>query len=512
MVSSVLSAAIMGVESYPVRVEADVSDGLPMFNMVGYLTSQVKEAQDRVKTAMRNTGIAFPPRKVTINLSPGDLRKDGPGFDLPIAAAILTALGHMEEGQVENLMIVGELGLDGSVLPVSGILAMVDKAKAMGCRACVLPEGNRREGQIIQGIPVVGVRTLEELIKKLHRGEFGLFEEGNVSGGGFSREPDYSVDFEEIQGQEAVKRAAIVAAGGFHNLLIIGPPGAGKTMVARRIPTIMPLPTLEECIEITKIYSIAGLLPADSPLMMTRPFRAPHHTLSPQALAGGGRIPRPGEITLAHRGILFLDELTEFSKRSLEILRQPLEDREISIARTLGRFCFPANCMVVGAMNPCSCGYYPDMNRCTCQPGDISRYLQKISRPLLDRMDICVEAGEVSFQEIAEPKKRGPSSREIRKEIGRVHDIQRERFRGTGIHFNSEIPGGELARYCPVEKEGKELLEKAYKKMNFSVRGYHRILKTARTIADLDGEEVLKKQHVSEAICYRGADKKYWKN
>lgn len=509
MFNQVLSATIAGVDVIPVTVEADVSNGLPVFVMVGYLSSQVKEAQDRVRTAMRNIGIALPPKRITINLAPADVRKDGSRFDLPIAAAILAATGNIPEKSLEQVMIIGELSLNGEVHGIPGVLPSVIQARECGCKMCIIPYQNRREGTSIGGIRIVGVRSLQEMLALLRDGVIPQ-EEGEVKEAAILPDP-CELDFSDIQGQDAVKRAAVIAVAGFHNLLMVGPPGSGKTMVARRIPTILPGLTEQESLEISKIYSIAGLLPEDAPILGIRPFRSPHHTVSPQALAGGGKVPTPGEITLAHRGVLFLDEMPEFSKRALEILRQPLEDREITIARTSGTFRFPAHFLLLAAMNPCPCGFYPDMNRCTCKAGDVSRYMNKISNPLLDRIDLSVEVPAVSYRELTRHKKEGQTSADIRKEVEAARQIQKIRFAGGNLQFNSEIPAKDILRYCPMSARAEQLLEKAYKKLNFSARGYHRIVKVARTIADLEGMEEIQDRHISEAIGYRSMDKKYWR-
>ncbi|MGN0315385.1 MAG: YifB family Mg chelatase-like AAA ATPase [Fusicatenibacter sp.] len=378
MFCKVMSAAILGLEIIPIWVEADVSDGMPSFNMVGYVSVQVREAQDRVRTALRNMGIILPPKRITINLSPADIRKEGSRFDLPIAAAVLMALGRLPMGSLDHTLLVGELGLDGRVQGVTGVLPSVAAALEKDCTHCIVPMENVAEGRNIRQIQVIGIENLQDLIVYSCMGT--IPEEAQVS------EPvkkdskeeaadDDTVDFAEISGQVGAKRAALIAAAGFHNLLMLGPPGSGKSMIARRIATILPELTEEESLEITRIYSIAGLLQREEPLIRRRPFRAPHHTISPQALAGGGRNPIPGEITLAHLGVLFLDELPETSRRTLEILRQPLEERQIEISRINGKYRFPASFLLVGAMNPCPCGFYPDMNRCTCTPGDINRYL-----------------------------------------------------------------------------------------------------------------------------------------
>lgn len=506
MYCSVLSATVSGMEMIPVQVEADVSDGMPQFTMVGYVSAQVKEAQDRVRTALKNMGISLPPKRITINLSPADVRKEGSRFDLPIAAGVLMTLGRIPPGSLRKTMVLGELGLDGHVQEISGVFPAAAKARELGCTTLLVPAGNAAEGGLVGGLHVVGIQNLQELLNYCCEGKMPSLPSIENQKKEDGKEPDFS----EVQGQTAARRAALIAAAGFHNLLMLGPPGSGKSMIARRIPTIMPPMSEEEQMEVTRIYSIAGMLAKGEGVRRERPFRAPHHTISPQALAGGGKQPSPGEITLAHRGVLFLDELPEMTRTTIEILRQPLEEHRIVISRVSGNYVFPASFLMVAAMNPCPCGFYPDLSRCTCAPGDISRYLSRVSQPFLDRMDLCVQV-EALYYEDLHGEGRCESSAKMREKATAAAEIQAARYRQESIHFNSELKAGQIEKYCILEKAAEELLEDAFRRLRLSARSYHGIIRTARTIADLDGAVKIGVPHISEAICFRSADKSIWR-
>lgn len=511
MFAHVVTAAICGIDSFRCSVEADVSDGLPLFHMVGFLASEVREAQDRVRAALRNSGISIGAKHITVNLAPADLRKEGAAFDLPIAVAVLSAFGLFPPEHTERTLFLGELSLSGELRPVRGVLEIVSSAKSFGCDTVIVPDANLREGSVIQNVTVLGAGTLGEVIRYLETKDSGVLRSENVSIDDIRRRQlqEYPLDFSEIHGQKLLRRSAEVAVSGFHNLLMIGPPGSGKSMTARRIPTILPEPEVSEILEISKIHSIAGTLPPDEGLLTVRPFRAPHHTITAQALCGGGTSPHPGEISLAHRGVLFLDELPEFNSTVLETLRQPLEDGTIMVSRVNGSFLFPADFMLVAAMNPCPCGYFPDRKRCHCTPNAVRNYLGRISTPLLDRIDIAVNAPSVSLSDLTSSSEEETSA-EIRTRVKAAREVQNLRYRGTPYRFNSDLSGSAVRRYCPLNTACQNIMSEAYDHYHLTARSYSRTLKVARTIADLAGSPDIRSQDLLEALTYRIPDREEW--
>ncbi len=508
MFSSVLSAVLQGLTVEFIDVEADVSNGLPMFHLVGYLSSEVKEAGERVRTAIRNSDFFIPAKKVVINLSPADKRKRGTSFDLPIAISVLIATGEIRQHNYENVLMLGELSLDGAVKSVKGVLPIVMAAKKRGCDYCIVPLANKKEANLVEGIEVVGVSHLREVCNFLNDGKKpdSAYEMEKMPKDNSSRYLDYS----DVKGQYLVKRAVEVAVAGNHNMLMVGPPGSGKTSIAKRIPTILPPLTKEESMELTMLYSVMGELNEDYPLIKDRPFREVYQSVTKSALLGGGNIPKPGELSLANKGILFLDEIAEFSKPVLESLRKPLEEKFVRILREKGDYIFPADVLLVAAMNPCPCGNYPDLNKCHCTTPQIASYLGKISQPFLDRIDICVEVEKVDYEELVE-EARGESSEVIRERVILARERQAERYREIGITTNSELGMKEIAVFCKLDGESESFIKAAFQKMGMTARSYHKVLCVARTIADLDGKEKIEGKHLREALSYRAMNQKYWR-